>query len=214
MAGAGQRAKTAKQFFLYNGKPLFVHSLIAFLKSRAFDDFVLVVPKGQIASVREMVNSYVPELANAQIVEGGDTRFLSLECGMRTLNGQDDDLVLVHDAARPFVNERMIKAVLTAAKEHKAAALAKPSRDAVAICKTFHEVDGYIPKSEVYLVETPQAFLFKTLKEAIGKKETLKREPPDEGSLVLWAIGIAPWLVDNLEDNHKITYPEDLRGLD
>jgi 2-C-methyl-D-erythritol 4-phosphate cytidylyltransferase len=127
-AGAGKRLKSAKPkaLVLLKGKPLVWYALHTFEHSRLIKSVILVVHKSLIHQFRELIDKNRFKKVDV-ITPGGKTRSESVNCGLRCIN-TDVDTVIVHDAARPFVTERMIRNSLHALKTSPAAIVAVPAK--------------------------------------------------------------------------------------
>src|SRR5262249_15007078 len=156
-AGAGRRlgANKPKQLLEIGGGSMLQHSVTAFLTHPRVDDVVVVVPAGQgtlaIAGVE-------PSRAAAlRVVHGGERRQDSVANGFAALAARTD-VVLIHDAARPFVSADLIDRTIDAASTHGAAIAALQSRDTVKRVARDGRITETIPRETIYLAQTPQGF--------------------------------------------------------
>lgn len=209
-AGAGRRlgSPVPKALADVGGRPLFAHSYDVLCSEPQFSAGVVVAPKG----FRSQVARYVADASGRRlatpVTEGGAERQASVRAGLQELPG-DVELVLVHDAARPFVSKSLIAACLAAGAKHGAATAALPVTD------TIKEVDGggavvrTLDRAALRAVQTPQAFLLQTL---LGAHERAEREgfaATDDAALVEHYGGLV-WTVPGEPNNVKITTPQDL----
>ncbi len=208
--GRGRRlgAGTPKQFLELGGVSMLQRSVEAFASHPRVDRIVVVLPE-------DLVGTPPPYLAGSRltIVAGGLRRQDSVANGVAALDGTDD-IVLIHDAARPFVDADTISRTIDAAGETGAAIAAVPARDTVKLASSDGCVARTIPREQVFLAQTPQAFRWDVLQEAIGLGRG-EWEATDEAALVERA-GLKVRLVDGGARNMKITTPDDLafaRGL-
>lgn len=135
-AGQGKRMKSKiqKQFLLLEEKPVIWYALHAFEESRV-DDVILVTGADEIAYCRdEIVGKYGFSKVRA-IVAGGKERYHSVYEGLKALGSQlsygEGDCVLIHDGARPFVDEPMIERIVSDIRSYSAAVAGMPSKDTV-----------------------------------------------------------------------------------
>jgi len=204
-AGAGRRlgATTPKQLIDIGGGTMLQHSVKAFAAHPRISEIVVVLPDGQAPS--GLTFDTGPSI---RIVTGGDRRQDSVARGFDAVS-PDSDVVLVHDAARPFVTAALIDKTIDAAARHGAAIAALASKD------TIKRVDGgvivdTIPRESVYLAQTPQGFRRDVLAAtvALGRSGV---EATDEAALAERA-GYHVHVVDGDSGNVKITTEDDLRA--
>ncbi len=196
-AGRGERlgAGRPKALVEVAGKTLLEWTLIFFPPT---DEVLVALPPG----VRPP-----PGLA-ARVLEGGETRTASVR---RLLEAARGELVLVHDAARPLVNPKVVAAVVQAAATHGAATPVLPVPD------TLVEDDGgfygaALPRERLRLVQTPQGFRRDLLQRAHAAAEARGESASDDAQLVR-ALGHRVALVAGDRRTFKVTYPEDLELL-
>ena len=206
--GRGSRlgADVPKQFLPLGRSTVLEHSLDTFDRHARVDEIVVVLPA-------DMVAQYGSTTAGRQTptraVSGGARRQDSVASGF-ALVPQYADLVLVHDAARPFVTAAVIDRVLDAAIETGAAVAALAARDTVKLVDHAEHrvlIDTTLPRDTIYLAQTPQVFRREVLEEALALGETM--EATDEAMLVERA-GQAVRVVDGDVRNVKITTALDL----
>jgi 2-C-methyl-D-erythritol 4-phosphate cytidylyltransferase/2-C-methyl-D-erythritol 2,4-cyclodiphosphate synthase len=188
--------------------PILVHTLKIFQKLKAIDDIILVLPPDDLVSVRqELIDKY--ELTKVtSIVAGGKERQDSVRNGLAAIDGKCE-LILVHDAVRPFVTEKVIRRVAAAAKATGAASLGVKAKDTIKETGKNDIVTVTIPRHNLWLTQTPQAFKLDILKKAYKKAYDEKFYGTDDASLVE-RMGIKVKMIAGSYDNIKITTPEDL----
>lgn len=200
--GQGTRAGGGlpKQLQHLSLKPVFQWSLDACASSVDIEQTVLVVPEGD-------AKLYSNDESHLTICFGGVTRSASVRAGLEACDLDEDDIVLVHDAARPGLNHEAISALVSALSGADAAAPALPVADALKrrAGETFKNVE----RTELYRVQTPQAFRVGMIKQALS----------GEGDFVddlaaIEAIGGKIKLIPGEERLSKITYPEDFERLE
>lgn len=187
-----------KQFLPLGGKPVIRHSLAAFDANNFVDKIIIVAPAQFWDACRDMGISKL-----SQVVEGGKTRKQSVAAG---LTHADGGLVLIHDAARPFVPLAQTEALLEAAHSHGGATLATPATDTLKIADNYMGVDKTLERDRVFAVQTPQAFQADVLKKA----HALDINDAYDDCQLLEYIGIKPRLIMGDPINIKITHPMDL----
>jgi 2-C-methyl-D-erythritol 4-phosphate cytidylyltransferase/2-C-methyl-D-erythritol 2,4-cyclodiphosphate synthase len=202
--GARFGASQPKQLLLLGGRPILQRSVETFLHSRAIDEVVVALPS-------ELVTTPPAYLANSAgrivLVEGGARRQDSVAHAFAKIENSAD-VVVIHDAARPLVTGALIQATIDAAAEHGAAIAALPARDTVKRADAQHMIAGTLPREEIFLAQTPQAFRADVLRAALALSR-LDVDATDEATLAEQA-GHAVRLVDGDPRNIKITTADDL----
>jgi 2-C-methyl-D-erythritol 4-phosphate cytidylyltransferase len=208
-AGSGTRFGAAKQFAVLRDMPIYQHSLKTFALHRQINRIVLVLSAEHISHIeKEMVPKFYGK--EIEITLGGATRQDSVSNGMQKLEEfEHSDIVLIHDAARPFVNEGLITNVIEATAEHSAALAAIKIVDTLKHSES-GLVLGTVPRENLWRAQTPQGVRFYLLKQAMENAHAENYSATDESEL-LERIGIKPFLVQGSEDNIKITYESDLK---
>ncbi len=206
-AGSGQRfGSKPKQFVSLVDKPLIIHTLERFESCTAIDEIVLVLSEeGRLEF--EAINLKF-EISNLKsVISGGETRAHSVKNGLDSISANDNDIVVVHDGARPLVSVEEITRTIEKAKETGAACLVADLTD------TIKEIDGEhllrtIDRSKLRRALTPQAFRYDILRKAFEGVD-LAESITDECYLVE-KLGVKIALVEGSNRNIKITRPEDL----
>ncbi|KQC09010.1 MAG: hypothetical protein APR62_03575 [Smithella sp. SDB] len=208
--GAGKRLKAnvAKQYLLLNQTPVVVHTLQVFQMSKIVDEIILVLPPGDLASARQKLTDKYGLKKVTKIVAGGKERQDSVRNGLAAIENKCD-VIIVHDAARPFVTEKMIKDVVAAAKVTGAASVGVRAKDTIKKATKDNMVKVTIPRQNLWQTQTPQAFKFETFKKAYKKAYDKKYYGTDDASLVEQMGGKIKMIAGSY-DNIKITTPEDV----
>ena len=225
--GTGTRAGLAKQWLELGGEAVLARAARSLLACELVDELVAVVPAGEEARARVLL-APLPEGKGKEVVAGGAVRADSVRRGLLTLDRCD--LVLVHDAARPFASPALARAVALAAARTGAALAAVPSSDTV---KRARLEDGFdlaraevaaregwpdeplptvsvtLDRREIWLAQTPQGFRTAVLKRAFEAAGVALSAATDECALVE-RLGLPVALVPGEPGNFKITTPEDV----
>ncbi len=209
-AGSGKRmnSQVHKQYLIIQDRPVLYYSLKAFEDS-AVDEIVLVVGKGEEEFCRkEIVDKYGISKVKA-IVEGGKERYHSVFEGLKQTS--DADYVLIHDGARPFVDQDIIRRCMQEVQKYQACVVGMPVKDTIKIA----DEEGYAKQTpdrkNVWMIQTPQTFSYALIYEAY--EEMLKTEDTaiTDDAMVLERIkGKKSKLIEGSYRNIKITTPEDL----
>jgi 2-C-methyl-D-erythritol 4-phosphate cytidylyltransferase/2-C-methyl-D-erythritol 2,4-cyclodiphosphate synthase len=206
-AGAGLRmgAGTPKQFMRIGGRSILERSAEAFENNASVDDIYVVAEKGREEACRAALGEAFAKLRG--VCAGGATRQESVFAGLSALPAAVD-LVLVHDAVRPFVSQGCIDRVIRRAAEKGAAAAAVPVKDTIKVAR-----DGVftqtLDRSALFMMQTPQAFLRPLLCAAHAAAAKDGFTGTDD-AVLLERIGEKVYLTEGDDDNIKLTTPEDL----
>lgn len=209
-AGSGKRmnSKVHKQYLIIQDRPVLYYSLKAFEDS-AVDEIVLVVGKGEEKFCRkEIVDKYGISKVKA-IVEGGKERYHSVFEGLKQTS--DADYVLIHDGARPFVNQDIIRRCMQEVQKYQACVVGMPVKDTIKIADEGGYAKQTPDRKNVWMIQTPQTFSYALIYEAY--EEMLKTEDAaiTDDAMVLERIkGKKSKLIEGSYRNIKITTPEDL----
>lgn len=216
-AGVGTRmaASQPKQFLELNGLPILIHSLRAFAAVPRIATIFVAVRPTEIERVRAQVAEYGERFGftgRVQVVEGGENRQESVAHALSALGGQNDDIVLVHDAVRPLIDAAIIERTIDAVIQHGAAIVGLPAVDTVKqVERTAHGalITSTIPREFVVLAQTPQGFRVGILRQAFAEATADGFLGTDEASVVERA-GHSVAVVPGSQVNLKITQPGDL----
>ena len=208
--GTGKRLKAhvAKQYLFLDHMPVLVHTLKVFQKSKVIDNIILALPPDDLVSVRqELIDKY--DLTKVTtVVAGGKERQDSVRNSLSAINGKCD-VVVIHDGVRPFVTQDLVKRVVVAAKTEGAASAGVKAKDTIKETKKDNMVATTIPRHNLWLTQTPQAFKFELLKKAYKTAYDEKFYGTDDASLVE-RIGKKVKMIEGSYENIKITTSEDL----
>lgn len=199
-AGKGVRAEQNKNKLLVEtgGSTLLEKTLSAFIKSGVINDYIITANEDDFATIQNLV-------PYAKVVLGGKTRTESVSHALKEVS---NGVVLIHDGARPFVSERIIKDCIVAAEKFGGAITAVPSRDTVAKGETL--ITEYVGKNGLYSIQTPQAFKVELIKTAYSK---IKDESFNDDGEIFAEYICPPHIVMGDNINVKITFKEDFELL-
>jgi 2-C-methyl-D-erythritol 4-phosphate cytidylyltransferase/2-C-methyl-D-erythritol 2,4-cyclodiphosphate synthase len=200
-AGSGSRAGGDKQWRVVGERPMVRWSVDALLTAGA-DSVVVVVAPGAEARAADALAG----LSGWRTVAGGAARADSVRAGLAALEVADDTPVLIHDAARPFLNSAVIDRLLSALNDADGALPALPVADSLRRGVEGLVVGG-IDREGLWRAQTPQAFRLKTIRDAYAAW-TESEAPTDEAAVVERAGGRVR-LVEGDARLMKLTYPED-----
>ncbi|HZH12615.1 MAG TPA: bifunctional 2-C-methyl-D-erythritol 4-phosphate cytidylyltransferase/2-C-methyl-D-erythritol 2,4-cyclodiphosphate synthase [Microvirga sp.] len=220
-AGRGSRAGEGvpKQYRLLGGRPVLTRTLEAFLSHRGVRN-TLVVIHADDQDLYEQSIAVLPRKLTARLaraVSGGETRQDSVRMGLDALEAFAPDHVLVHDAARPFVDTALIDRAIEAAQAWGAAVPGIPVTDTIKLVDSRGVVEATPDRAKLRAVQTPQAFGFPALLEAHRKAAAENRRTfTDDGALAEWAglpVHVFPGDISNTKLTHAADFAEAERRL-
>jgi 2-C-methyl-D-erythritol 4-phosphate cytidylyltransferase len=214
-AGLGTRmgAETPKQFLELDGVPIVILSLRRIAACPLITDIIVATRPDNV----ERLEARIREEKFTQpvrVIKGADSRQGSVAQALN-LVGDDTELVVVHDAVRPFVAVELITRVIEEARHYKAAILGVPAMDTVkevkraSLPKDVALITATVPRERIVLAQTPQVFETRLLKEAFALAEGDGLNASDEAGLVE-RMGHDVFVVQGSERNIKITKPADM----
>jgi 2-C-methyl-D-erythritol 4-phosphate cytidylyltransferase / 2-C-methyl-D-erythritol 2,4-cyclodiphosphate synthase len=199
--GARFGGSQPKQLSLLAGRPILEHSVSAFLNSRHIAEVVVALPDDLAANPPVYLRAVGKPL---HVVAGGARRQDSVARGFARVS-PDADVVIIHDAARPLVSEEVIRRTLAAATEVGAAIAALRAQDTVKRTDSDGIVVATLPREQIFLAQTPQAFRIEILRQALA----IADDATDEAALAERA-GHRVKVVEGDPRNLKVTTPDDL----
>lgn len=200
-----------KQFLSLNDKPVIVHTLENFQKNKNIDSIIVVCVKDWISHLKEILIEYkISKVIN--IVEGGETGHDSTRNGIfslkETLN--DDDFIIIHDAARPILPQIAINNMLEVAHKNGNASLAIPCYETVIYTDDGVQGNTQLDRSKLMRVQTPQAYKYGLMLELYEKAEKENKHDFIYADLVLVHYGLPVFFSKGFTNNIKITRKEDI----
>jgi len=210
-AGSGSRigSSSYKQFIEIKGKPIIVHTLDRFQQASVVDEMVVVLPPDKVEEFSRIIDVY-GFYKPLHFVAGGERRQDSVYKGFLSLNEEEAEIIVVHDAVRPLVETDLIQRVVERARLTGAAIAAIPAVDTIKEVSSEDMVVATPERSALRQVQTPQAFAFTILREAFKRAYADSYCGTDDSSLVE-RIGVSVAVVLGSPLNIKITTPEDVR---
>jgi 2-C-methyl-D-erythritol 4-phosphate cytidylyltransferase len=204
----------SKQFKELDGVPILVHTLRKFAATPAVHEIIVALRQDEIAGFRAQIEKQFPEIKGKrlQLVEGGEHRQDSVASALAHTAADPEDIILVHDAVRPFVTPEIIAHVVEAAHQHGAAIAGWPAVDTVKQVERTADgalIKATIPRASIVMAQTPQGFRYAILKKAFDDAIADGFLGTDEASLIERA-GLPVAVVMGSPRNIKITTPADL----
>ncbi|MGB9613920.1 MAG: IspD/TarI family cytidylyltransferase [Fervidobacterium sp.] len=198
-----------KQFYpLVHGKTILEYVVEKFVSFDIFNSFIVVSPKEYISEVESLIRHI---RHNIHIIPGGNAREYSIWNAVLFLNNiaKDDDIVLIHDGVRPLVSKELVVENIEKCEKFGAAVTAMNSIDTISLSEDGLKIQEIIPRSKVYLHQTPQTFKYGIIKDAMERAKDALDKFSDDASIVL-ACGYDVYYVNGTKANFKITTIEDV----
>lgn len=202
--GKGVRMGSAvpKQFLPLNGYPILYHTIKAFADAYTDIHLVLVLPANQVSYAQMVLQSF-PDRIDITIVTGGETRFHSVQNGLKVV--EENSIVFVQDGVRPLVTSALIHRCFEQAVEKGSAIPAIPVADSMRIIED--DDSRPVDREQMRVIQTPQTFRSDILIPAY--RQEYQTSFTDEATVVE-AFGGIVFLVDGERSNIKVTTPEDM----
>ena len=209
-----QKKARSKQFTELGGIPILIHTLRKFAAVDAVSEIWVALRDNEIAGFRECLEKKAKDVLKkkVELVVGGEHRQQSVESALSAVAAAPDDIVLVHDAVRPFVTSEIIQEVIEAAQKYGAAIAGLPAVDTVKQVERTAEgalIKATIPRAAIVMAQTPQGFRYGVIKKAFEEASADGFLGTDEASLVERS-GHDVAVVMGSPRNIKITAPADM----
>ncbi|MGA8620487.1 MAG: 2-C-methyl-D-erythritol 4-phosphate cytidylyltransferase [Candidatus Sulfotelmatobacter sp.] len=209
-----KKAPPSKQFTELGGAPILVHTLRKFSAVEAVCEIWIALRENETAEFRARLENDAKDVLKKKVefVVGGEHRQQSVENALNAVGAEADDIVLVHDAVRPFVTREIIEEVIEAAAKYGAAIAGLPAVDTVKQVERTAEgalIKATIPRAGIVMAQTPQGFRYSVIKKAFDEASADGFLGTDEASLVERS-GHDVAVVMGSPRNIKITTPGDM----
>lgn len=207
-AGSGKRMQRNinKQFIKLNEKEIISHTIDAFYKNKNIDEIIVCIKQEEEEFFKKQILEK-NDFKNIKIAYGGKERQDSIYNGLKCVD-KNCKIVLIHDGARPFVDNRIIEECISVAKEKKAVVVGVPVKDTIKIV-----IDGKITdtpnRANLWSAQTPQTFDYSLIKNAYDEAYKSNYYGTDD-SMLVENIGQEVTMIMGSYENIKITSPEDL----
>lgn len=219
--GIGSRMKSPelpKQYIKVCNEPIIIRTVRSFEDFGTFRGGVICCPVEWIEYTKSLLFEYGISSDSVSVIPGGKNRNNSVKNGCRFLNEKynvrEDDIVLTHDAVRPFVDSRIIKDNINAAAEFGAANTVMPVYDSIIRSSTGDFFNEHLKRSELFKVQTPQSFRLSELTKLISSLSESELESYTDVASIFADRGYRVKLVEGADSNIKITTPFDLAVAD
>ena len=213
-SGKSGKGTPSKQFTELGGTPILIHTLRKFAASAEVSEIYIALRENEIDGFRARLEKEGNDILQkcVRLVAGGEHRQQSVANALAAVTAAPEDIILVHDAVRPFITEEIIREVIAGAKKHGAAIAGMPAVDTVKQVERTADgalITATIPRERVVMAQTPQGFRFELLKKTFAEASADGFLGTDEASLVERA-GHEVAVVMGSPRNIKITTPGDM----
>lgn len=215
--GIGSRMNSPelpKQYLKVQNEPIIVKTIRNFEDFGSFTAGVVCCPIDWIEYTKAMLLEYGITSKSITVISGGKNRNCSVKNGCRFLsenyNITDEDVILTHDAVRPFINSRIIKENISAVNEFGVANTVMPVYDSIIRSEDSTFLTNCVKRDDIYRVQTPQSFKFKELERVINSLSDEELEKYTDVASIFHNKGYEVKLVKGSDNNIKITTPFDL----
>ena len=203
-----------KQFLEFGGKPVIVHTLGRFLECDEVDRVIVMTPADWCGYTEALLEEHFGRDAGITVAAGGDTRNETLMNAIAVIeadgNLDDETVIVTHDAVRPFVTGRMITENIAAVRNTGACETAFPATDTVIETDDGRYVTDVPDRSRLWMVQTPQSFRAKKLREMYLSLSEEEKEVLTDAARICVMKGEPVEIVRGDSSNIKITYPQDI----
>ena len=209
-AGRGSRMKADinKQFLKLQNKEVIAHTIEKLYKKENIGEIIVVVREDEAEFFKiNIIEKY--GYKNIKIAFGGSERQDSVYNGLKMVD-ENCKIVLIHDGARPFVNNETIDSAIESAKENKCVIVGVPVKDTIKVIDENNNVCDTPDRSTLWSIQTPQVFDFSLIMKAHEKAREDNYYGTDD-SMLMEYFGQKVKVVEGSYNNIKITTPEDLK---
>ncbi len=210
--GSGLRmgGNMPKQFLSVGDRPIIIRSIEAFLASGSVDKIFVAVSSDFLDYTGELIEKYIGDVG-ISVVVGGKNRNETLLNVLRSIhNISDDDVILTHDAVRPFIDKRIIDENISAVREYGACNTVIPAVDTILRSSDGKFIESVPVRSEIFHAQTPQSFSVKKILSLYENLSDEELETFTDSCSVFLSAGERVFLVTGDRNNIKLTYPEDM----
>lgn len=204
-----------KQFLELDGKPIIVHTIEKFLLTKEFDKIFIATPQKWVLHTQDILNKFDIDDQRIEVIQGGADRNETIMNIIDNIENsksiKEDDVIVTHDAVRPFLTSRIIKENIKLVLENKAVDTVIPAIDTIITSKNGIDIDSIPVRNEMYQGQTPQSFNIKALKDNYNKLSEDNKKVLTDACKIMVVSNQNVKLVDGELYNIKITTPYDLK---
>ncbi|QLK86828.1 D-ribitol-5-phosphate cytidylyltransferase [Staphylococcus sp. 17KM0847] len=204
-----------KQFLDLDGKPIIIHTIEKFLLTSEFDKVIIATPQKWILHTKDILKKYHITDRRIKVIQGGMDRnetIMNIIKHIEQENGiTDEDIIITHDAVRPFLTHRIIRENIEKALEYGAVDTVITATDTIITSKDGTSISSIPVRNEMYQGQTPQSFNIKLLRDCYNNLESVDKKKLTDACKILVVSDKKVKLVMGELYNIKITTPYDLK---
>jgi 2-C-methyl-D-erythritol 4-phosphate cytidylyltransferase len=215
--GKGTRmgiSEIPKQLLNLGEKPILIHCVEKFLMVPEIDKIIIACPQEWISHISDIIKKFIFEESKINIIAGGTIRNETVLKGLNYINNTysvtDDDIVLTHDAVRPFVSYRIIKENIEMCKKYGAVDTVIPATDTIVKSLDGIKLSDIPFRAELYQGQTPQSFKVNLLLKSYNNVSKIQLETATDVAGIVMLNGYGIYMVNGEIENMKITTSTDL----
>lgn len=213
--GSRMRGDKPKQFLMAGTKPVIIHTLNRFLEHGGFKKIIVLCPYEWVSYAEEIIKKHTGNgMENIAVTAGGDSRNNTIMAGISYIENNygicGSTIIVTHDAARPFINNRIIDGNIATALKYGAATTAVPATDTILYCPDKITVGSITDRSLLYMCQTPQTFYAEKFKELYSGLSASQKAQLTDATGIFTINNLPVGIVQGEMYNFKITYPNDL----
>lgn len=210
-----QNRDVPKQFLELGDKPVLIHTIDPFMVNPRIDEIIVALPRPWISYTIDLVRKHYSDSGKIHLIGGGNTRNETLMCILDDIEQRngigEDDVIISHDAIRPFVSDRIINENIEAVQKYGAVDTVIPAFDTI-VESADGEIICNIPvRGRMYQGQTPQSFNIGMLRQIYAQLTTEEVESLTDAAKIFVLKGKPVYMVRGDSSNMKITTPYDLK---
>lgn len=204
-----------KQFLDLDGKPIIIHTVEKFLLINDFDEIIIATPTKWVSHINDILTKHGLKNERIKVVSGGadrnETIMNIIQYIEETKGVQNEDVIVTHDAVRPFLTHRIIKENIDGALKYGAVDTVIPATDTIVTSKDGNTIASIPVRNEMYQGQTPQSFNIDLLRSNYNALSSERKQVLTDACKILIESNENVHLVDGELYNIKITTPYDLK---
>lgn len=202
-----------KQFLQLGNRPIIIHTLEKFILNDAFDAIIVSCPRNWMQHAKDLISKYISD-SRVIVIEGGkernDTLMNAIDYIHQTFGDHDDDVIVVHDAVRPFITQKIIEDNIKLSNKYNAIDTVIPATDTI-VRGTDSDVIDIPIRDEMYQGQTPQTFNINVFLNCYNKLTEKEKSILSDSCKICLLAGEKVGLAHGENFNMKITTPYDLK---
>ena len=206
---ASATTKQRKQYVNLDGIPIYIHTLSKFINIKEILEIAVVLPEEDIEFIKNTLCKHFNEHNKLKFVIGGSERVYSVINGFQSIK-KNVDIVLIHDAVRPFIEENTIMQSMMEAQKNGAAIVAVPVKDTLKLADGNSMIEKTLNRQQLYSAQTPQVFKRDIFEKAVGNWKKIGEPAVTDDAMLVELMNEKVKIVMGSYINIKITNAEDM----